>query len=178
MEKKEEDKEKKLSIRDADIVLGIILFGFFGWTAFESFRMSKERIDKGMATIYTAPGLVPLVISVLLLICIAYVIVYSFKKGGSIRVKDYLQFIKNSFSREETRSTFMVFLLLIVYIYLLIGKIPFIPATLIYMLSFLFLMKAGKPIVITVIGVFFSVAIVLFFYWTVGTYFPVGLFWW
>lgn len=171
-----EEKEKKLSVHDIDMILGIVLFIFFGWTAWKSVLMSKERIDKGLATIYTAPGLMPFIISILLLLCLAYIVVYSFKAGGRIRIKEYPQILKNSLSRETTRSALLVFFLLFVYIFILIGRIPFIPATLIYVFAFLFLFKAGKPIVLILVGLFFSVAVVYFFYLAVNTIFPAGLF--
>jgi hypothetical protein len=46
------------------------------------------------------------------------------------------------------------------------------------MLVSLFLFKAGKPATLIVVGIIFSVGIVYFFYRVVGTYFPVGLFFW
>lgn len=171
-----EEKENKTSIRDADIVLGIVLFIFFGWTAWKSILMSKERIDKGMATVYTAPGLMPFIISILLLFCLVYIIVYSLKNGGHIRIKEYPKIIKNSLLQEKTRSVLLVFFLLFVYVFILIGRVPFIPATIIYVLAFLFLFKAGKPIVLILTGVLFSVAVVYFFNLTVRTIFPGGLF--
>jgi len=177
MEEKDE-KEKKLSIRDADIVLGIVLILFFSWTAAESIRMSKERIDKGMATVYTAPGLMPLVISVLILVCVTYVVVYAFRNGGRIRIKEYFQIFKGSLSDEKTQATLLEFFLLSAYVFLLIGRLPFIPATIIFVLVSLFVFKAGKPLTLILIGVPFSVAVVYFFYRVVGTVFPVGLFWW
>ena len=177
MEEKEE-KNKKLSMRDMDIILGLVFFGFFGWTAYEAIRMSKERMDKGMATIYTAPGLMPLIMSILILICVTYVIIYAFKQGGRIRIKEYLHFFKSSFLDEKTRTTLLVFLSIFVYIFILIGRIPFIPATIIYVLASYYIFKAGKPLPLIIIGVTFSVGIVCFFHSVVGTYFPAGLFWW
>ena len=178
MEEKEDEREKKLSIRDVDIILGIILFAFFSWTAYEAIRMSKERIDKGMATLYTAPGLMPFIMSLLILICVVYVIIYAFRHGGRIRTREYFHLFKSSLSDEKTRTTLLVFFLIFVYIFILIGRIPFIPATIIYVLASYFIFKAGKPLHLIIIGVSFSVGIVYFFYRIVGTYFPAGLFWW
>jgi len=176
MEEEKEEDRKKLSIRDIDMILGIILIIIFGWTAIESIRMSKERMDKGMATLYTAPGLMPFIISILIIACIAYVIYYSYKKGGRLRIKEYPRLLKNSLMQEKARSVLLIFFLLFAYIYILIGRIPFIPATIIYVLAFLFVFKAGKPIVLILVGIAFSVGVVYFFYLTVSTVFPAGLF--
>jgi len=177
-EEKEKEDKKKLSIRDGDIILGIIFLLFFSWTALESIRMSRERIDKGMATVYTAPGLMPLIISVMILVCAIYVVVYAFMHGGRLRFREYFSIFKNSLSEEKTRATLLEFFLFFVFIFLLVGHIPFIPATIIYVLICLFVFKAGKPVPMILIGVAYSIGIVYFFSVVVGTVFPVGLFWW
>jgi hypothetical protein len=171
-----EKKEQKLSIRDIDIILGIVFFIVFGWTAWQSILMSKERIEKEMATLYTAPGLMPFIISILILICTAYVLIYSFKHGGRIRTTEYPLILKNCVSQKKGRSTLWVFFLVFVYVFFLIGNLPFIPATLIYVLFSLFLFKAGKPFILLIIGTLFSVGVVYFFAQIVGTAFPAGLF--
>jgi len=178
MEEEKKDERKKLSIRDIDILLGIVLVGFFTWTAVKSILMSRERIDKGMATVYTAPGLMPFIISTLIIICLIYVLVYAFKNGGRFRFREYFQIFKKSLSDEKTKATLLEFFLFFVYVFVLIGKLPFIPATIIYVLICLFIFKAGKPLSLIVIGVTYSIGVVLFFYRVVGTVFPVGLFLW
>lgn len=174
----ENQEPKKISYRDADILLSCVLIGIFGYTAWDSYRMSAERIGKKMATLYTAPGLIPFIVSTLIIICSGAVIVHAYRSGGRLRLAAFLEGAKGALRSEKGRSTIIVFLFLFAYIFILIGNVPFVYATLIYVLLSLFTFRAGRPVTLTIIGVLYSVGVVMFFARIVGTGFPVGLFVW
>lgn len=170
---------KKLSYRDVDILLSCGLIGIFGYTAWDSYRMSAERIGKKMATLSTAPGLMPFIVSILIIVCSVSVITHAARSGGRLRrPTDYFGALRGVFKDETGRSTLTIFSLLFLYIFGFIGNIPFVFATLLYVLLSLFVFKAGKPAGLVAIGVLYSVGVVLFFAKIVGTSFPVGLFIW
>ena len=159
-------------IRDADLLIGASLLIIFGWTAYESFRMSAERIAAGTATIYTAPGLVPFIISLIIIFCVISVIRRAISDGADLTFLSP-RGLKASYSVPGAFSAMIVMAFLSAYVFLLAPFVPFALSTFIFTAGFMLLYKAAKPVWIFVISFSFSLVVVNFFSIVVGVRFPV-----
>jgi len=167
--------EKTKKIRDADIPISIIFILGTIWTAYESIRMSYEMYSKGLATLYTVPGLFPFIVSVCILICSIVVLVNAVSVGGDIKFLSP-DALKKTFTSLQAFTPTIVMGLMVIYVFLLADRIPFVIATFIFIFLLMTIFKATKIIWIILIGASYSVAIVYFFTTVVGTQFPISLF--
>lgn len=168
-----EAKTKK--IRDADLVVSALFIAGSLWTAYESFRMSHEVYSKGLANLYTVPGLFPFIVSVAILGCSIYVFINALRVGGDLKFLMPSK-IKASFSSLEAFTPTIVFAALAVYVFILAERVSFDIATFIFVASLMAVFRAAKPIWIIIISAIYASAIVYFFGEIVGTSFPVSIF--
>jgi len=168
-----DSKTKK--IRDADLIISALFIAGSLWTAYESFRMSREVYTKGLANLYTVPGLFPFIVSVAILGCSIYVFLNALRVGGDLKFLLPSNIMK-SFNSLEAFTPTIVFVALVVYVYILAERISFDIATFIFVAFLMAVFKAAKLIWIIVISALYAAVIVFFFSEVVGTSFPVSIF--
>jgi len=167
--------EKTKKIRDGDIVISTVFIIGSLWTAYESIRMSHEMYTKGLATLYTVPGLFPLIVSLAILGCSISVLLNAFKVGGDLKFLSVTS-LKRTFSDFEAFIPAIVFGLMIIYVFILIERLPFVVGTFIFITSMMVVFKAAKSIWIVCISAIYSLIVVYFFTTVVSTSFPISLF--
>ena len=168
------DKKTK-KMRDGDILISSVMIVGSLWTAYESFRMSHEMYTKGLATLYTVPGLFPFIVSIAILGCSVAVLLNAFREGGDLK---YLRLssLKKSFSNFDALIPTIVFLLMGIYVFVMAERIPFEIATFTFVAVTLITFKAAKGVWAITISAIYSLVIVIFFTVIVGTSFPVSFF--
>lgn len=167
--------EKTKKIRDADIIISTIFIVGSGWSAYESLRMSHEMYSRGLATLYTVPGLSPFIVSICILVCSVVVLVNAIRVGGDLKFL-FPAALKKTFSSLQAFTPTIIMGMLCTYVFILVQRIPFTIATFVFITLLMTIFKATKVHWIIVIGVLYSVAIVYFFTTVVGTQFPIYLF--
>jgi hypothetical protein len=167
--------EKTKRIRDGDLVISSLFILGSLWTAYESLRMSYERYSQGLATLYTVPGLSPLIISLCILGCSVVVLVNAIRVGGDLKFLA-LRALKRTFSNIRALTPTIIVCLLCIYVFIFVERFPFSIATFIFIIIFMSLFRAARVYWIILIAALYSVAIVYFFSTVVGTRFPVSLF--
>lgn len=116
------------------IILGIIF-------AFEAYKMPWNGISGG--GVMAAPGLLPLLVSVILAICGIILIVSALREGARITKEDLRQTAHALVGRKAIRIYIML-LIIAGYIFGLIGRIHFALATFIFLSVFFLYVRAGK----------------------------------
>ena len=139
-----------------------------GWIIYESLRMSRDSLEKGIAELYTVPGLLPLVIASLVLGLCMFVLLHYLRKI-SIREYEWTRALKSLY------VPVLVFSMLFLYIFILIPNVPFVLATIIFTSLFMAVFNATSVLKITISSLVYSVLVVYFFIKVVGTRFPVTL---
>jgi hypothetical protein len=88
---------------------------------------------------YIAPGFLPTIVAVILMIMGLFLLINGLKSGGKISKKDIINIIQVIKSENFVKSVIMV-ALIIIYTFILIGRLPFFWATFIFLtISMLFL---------------------------------------
>jgi hypothetical protein len=168
------DKKTK-KMRDGDIVISTFFIVGSLWTAYESIRMSYEMYSKGLATLYTVPGLFPLIVSIAILGCSISVLLNALRVGGDLKFLSP-DSLKKTFSDFEAFIPAIVFGLLAVYVFVLVERVPFVIGTFLFISTMMVIFKAAKGIWIVSISAIYSLIAVYFFTAVVGTSFPISLF--
>jgi hypothetical protein len=164
--------QKTKKIRDADILISMALIAGCLWTAYESVRMSYRAYSRGFARLYTVPGLLPLIVSIAIIVCASLVIIRAFRDGGDLKFL-HPQRLQRVFSHFQAWTAIFVMGLLGLYVFLAIEYLPFTLATMLFLIAFMLIFRATKPVWILVISGLYAVAITYFFVTVVGTRFPV-----
>lgn len=167
--------QKTKKIRDADIIISLLLILGSAWFAYESLRMSYEVYSKGQATLCTVPGLLPFIVSTCILGSSIWVLINAIRVGGNLKFLSP-RAIKNTFSNSKAFIPTIIMGLMWVYVFVFIDRIPFIIATFVFITLFMTIFKATQWIRILLISALYSAAIVYFFTKVVGTQFPIPLF--
>jgi len=131
---------KKESLRKADVIFSIILICLSIYILIESLRMPVTGL-KGTVEqeFYIAPGFLPAIIAVILMIMGLFILINGLRSGGKISKKDIINIIQVIKSENFVKSVIMV-ALIIIYTFILIGRLPFFWATFIFLtISMLFL---------------------------------------
>jgi len=131
---------KKESLRKADVIFSIILICLSIYILIESLRMPVTGL-KGTVEeeFYIAPGFLPTIVTVILMIMGLFLLINGLKSGGKISKKDIINIIQVIKSENFVKSVIMV-ALIIIYTFILIGRLPFFWATFIFLtISMLFL---------------------------------------
>jgi hypothetical protein len=167
--------QKTKKIRDADIIIIILLILGTSWSAYESLRMSYEVYSKGQANLYTVPGLLPFIVSICILGSSIWVLINAIRAGGNLKFLSPRS-IKKTFSKFEAFIPTIVMGLMWIYVFIFINRIPFLISTFIFITLFMIIFKATQLIRILLISALYSATIVYFFTKVVGTQFPIPLF--
>ena len=139
-----------------------------GWIIFESLKMSRDSLDKGIAELYTVPGLLPLVIASLVVGLSLFVLLYYLRRI-SFREYAWARAVKTLY------VPVLVFSMLFLYIFILIPNVPFVLATIVFTSLFMAVFNATSILKISISSLVYSVLVVYFFIKVVGTRFPVTL---
>lgn len=137
-------QDKKL-LRKTDIYFGIFLFAASVVVFIEVLKMPVELSVAGGGTsaAYTAPGLMPGVVSLILMMLSIFLITGALKEGAQIKKKDFARTIA-WFKNEDSKRIVVSFIIIIIYIYGLLGRVSYYAATFLYLFSFMYYCKAGK----------------------------------
>jgi hypothetical protein len=125
-----------------DFISSIVLIAFGGLVLLESWRM--PRFEEQAANIYSAPGLVPGVLGVVLLLCGFIIFIRSLVLGGWR--------LTSADSKLEigvgARNVLITVAISSVYVLLLIGNLPFWLATTIYGFAYtaIFEYRSANPL--------------------------------
>jgi hypothetical protein len=131
-----------MDLRKADFITGIflILLGAGVLVLVAGFRWDLPTVRS--AGWYTAPGLVPAAVAGLLTLQGLRLAVFAWRNGGRPERED-LQRIRSRLAKPEVTRGALVAGLLSVYVFGLIGRVPFVPATLGFLTAFMLLFRAG-----------------------------------
>lgn len=109
--------------------------------AWQSYIMPWDGISGG--GVLAAPGLLPLIVSIILALSGIALVVGSVKEGTRITKGD----VKAAWAVATSKAALRIYVMLFiigVYIFVLIGRIHFFLATFIFLSSFFLFIKAGK----------------------------------
>lgn len=133
-------KDKNI-MRKMDIVFGVILVLLGMFFAWQSYKMPWNGISGG--GVLAAPGLLPLIISIVLMLCGVILIVSAVKEGTRITKED----LKAALKVLKSKAAVRIYVMLVIiagYIFGLVGRIEFTLATFIFLSVFFLYVKAGK----------------------------------
>jgi hypothetical protein len=160
-------KEHTNQIR-GHVLTAVGILAACGWIIYESLRMSRDSLEKGVAELYTVPGLLPLVIGTLVVGLSLFVILYYLRRI-SLGDFEWARVLKTMY------VPVLVFSMLFLYIFILIPNVPFVLATIIFTSLFMAVFNASSVLKISISSLVYSVLVVYFFIKVVGTRFPVTL---
>jgi len=128
-------------LRKADIIASLILIALGGLVLVKSYQMpwasQQASVEQSW---YISPGLFPLVISALLIVFSALVLVRAIKDGGLAGFAPYyLQRLRWLPSDLRVRRIMLMWLIMGVYIFALLGRLNYYIATSAFLLVFMLL---------------------------------------
>lgn len=156
--------QDKKTLRKTDIAFGAFLIILSIFTFVLAYRMPVKTtglIFSGQ-DFATAPGLLPMVISAILLLLGVILLVSAVREGARISRDDIRKVIARMKSPESGRMA-LICLIIIVYSFGLLKRIHFLAATFIYLAVFMFLFKAAHPAKIFILSVVTAGLIWFFF---------------
>lgn len=146
---------KKESLRKADVLFSIILIALGIYVLINSIKMPVTGLPGTVEQeFYIAPGFFPTIIAIVLMIMGLILLINGIRSGGMITKKDLENFIKFIKSQIFLKSIIMV-TLIVIYTFLLIGRLPFFWATFIFLASSMLFLRATswwKVIVISALS--------------------------
>jgi hypothetical protein len=158
--------EDKKILRKADIVFGTILILISSFFLFQSFKMPRTadilRAQNNREALLTAPGIMPALVSAILIILGILLIVGALKEGAKLTKED-LSKVKTWFGTVESKNTMIMFAIIVVYIFGLLGRLPYIVSTFIFLAAFMFIFKAASWKWVLFIAALTSIAIAFAF---------------
>ena len=171
----EDSTPRTRNIRRADLVVSPIMIVGGLWFAYDSIRISIETISAGHATIETSPGLFPLIISTLIVVTSIWVFVHALRSGARY---DFLRpvAVKAWASNRENWTPLIVMAFFVLYVFVLIGRIPFEFATAAFGVAMMATFKATKWRWIIVINAAYAAFVIYAFSNFAYTQFPLTFF--
>lgn len=158
-------------IRCGDLVISPLMIAGGLWFAYDSYQMSHAAIAAGKASIPTAPGLMPFVVSVLIIICSIYVLVNALISGADLSALRW-QRLKPVLADRENLTAPIVMGMFAAYVFVLIGNLPFVVATAVFGITMMAVFKATRWRWIVVINVAYAFFVVYCFTEFAFTKFP------
>ena len=150
-----EDKKRTAAI---DFVwgLGLVLFGAYVLVDALNMKVYNRFVD--------APGFFPTLVGAVIALLGGVLAFIGFKLGGARELKEVLNgaFIRKFVTAESTVRVVILTLIMVVYIYGLLGRVHFIAATSIYLLANFLYLKANKHWWVSVIIAVATSAIVYY----------------
>lgn len=135
-------EEKKTRNAAKDLVFGVLLVIFSVYIIISSFQM------KYFKTFFDGAGFFPLIIGCVLLALGAVLTFIGIKSGGFAELKGVFTaaFLKNFFTNNRTVRVLILLAMMAVYVYILLGTIPFIWATTLYLFVTFVYLKAFQKV--------------------------------
>jgi len=120
-----------------ELLLGLAMTAFSIFVIVEAVRMPQ----RGPGGLLMSPGFVPLLAGVVLLLLCSWLTVGAVRKGGYRQLGQSLQ---EGVADHENRRFLMILAIMALYIFGLLGRVPFIAATPIYYVLIFVYIKAGS----------------------------------
>jgi hypothetical protein len=151
-----------MHLRKADFITGVLLvfFGLGALVLVVGFRWDLPTVRA--AGWYTAPGVVPAVVAGLIVLLGVRLSVFAWRNGGRPESSDLMQ-IRSRLTDPEVVRGALVAGLLSVYVFGVVGRVPFVPATVGFLAAFMLLFRAGAWWKVIPIAVAMSLAVSLLF---------------
>ena len=135
----------KRNLLKAEIVFGAILVLVSGFFLIESIRIindsDKLRTTNAREAFLTSPGLMPLFLTSMLIILGIVLIIGAIKEVGGLSKED-LSVFKGWLKSMETKRSFIMLALIIIYTFGFLGRMPYIVSTFIFLTAFMLYIKA------------------------------------
>jgi divalent metal cation (Fe/Co/Zn/Cd) transporter len=166
---------KVRSIRQADLVVSTLMIIGGLWFAYDSLMIIIETVNSGHATISTSPGLLPFIISMLIVITSISVLRNAIRSGARptfLRLK----VIREWAGSFDNWTPLVVMAYFVIYVFGLIGRVPFVFATIAFGITMMVTFKATKLIWILLINICYVTFVIYCFTNFAYTKFPMNLF--
>jgi len=121
-----------------ELLLGLGITAFAVFVIVESLRMPQ----RGHLGVLMSPGFVPLFTGIVLLLLSAFLNLRALRSGAHRQVRTWLREV---FKREENRRFLFILAFMVLYVVVLLGRIHFIAATLIFHVLIFIYLKVGSP---------------------------------
>ena len=160
-------QKKRNAAKDFVSGIALVLFGIY--IIIESLNMKVYN------TFIDAPGFFPLIIGIVITVLGAILTVIGYKTGGVAELKEVLtgKFLKAFAKDDSTIRVLILLAMMVVYMYILVGRIHFILATSIYLTAnFLYLKALKRWWVSIIVAVVASVVIYYAFQLGLGITMP------
>ena len=133
-------EEKKARNAAKDLFCGVLLVLFGIYVIIDSLNMKVYN------TFIDAPGFFPTLIGAVLVLLGGILAFIGFKLGGARELKEVFSgaFIKEFIISDSTIRVVILVAMMVVYIYVLLGRVHFIIATSIYLIANFLYLKATK----------------------------------
>jgi len=133
-----------------DFVTSIVLSIVAAYVILDSIRMT---IDSG-EVLYYSPGLMPLILGCGLLVCTVGLFFRSIKdKGLSKNLEDLKQGISAFVKSDVVKKTAIGLIIMGIYVFVLLERLHFVIASLIFLIVFSLFLKSGSIIKIIILSV-------------------------
>lgn len=136
-------EENVTTLRKADLITSFILFAFGLFLLVESLKMPVEELTGSLEKWYTAPGVFPGFIGIVIMFESILLFSYGFKESNGITkadIKRALQFFKTSMFIRFA----IALVLLIMYICVMLGRVQYEISTFIYLFINMMVFKSEK----------------------------------
>lgn len=158
MEKNSDKPENTL--RPLDFVTSIILFLISIFIVWESMHINQEV----GGPIYSSPGLMPLFLGFMMLLCSVLLFIRSVKKVGiSGNLRDFKDWFAATMKTGDTTNILMGIGALAVFTFILLPRLPFLLSSFIFLVLLMKILKAGSYLKITIISIIVSVSVFTLF---------------
>ena len=156
-------KDKK-SLRKSDIVFGILLVAVSSLFLYLSVTMPTEGLKarNRAELVYTAPGVVPSLICIVLIILGIFLIIGTLREGARLKKTDFSAVLHWCVSKESQRM-WMIIGIFAVYIFVMIGRLPYMVSNFLFLTGFMVCFNAAKLWKILFISAFTTAIIVYSF---------------
>ncbi len=139
----EKEEAGRLKLLNADVLSALILFLLSLYVMAEGLRMILLE-DTGTDVWYYSPGIYPLFVGSVLLVLSGLLFIKKKKAGGKLVIRlDTLKSFQFRFDNVVTRIIIAIALLAL-YVFVLIGRIPFLFSTFIYLSATMIIFRDGK----------------------------------
>jgi hypothetical protein len=129
-------------LRKLDLLTGIIiaLFGLIVLLVTLSFRWDLPSVRQ--AGWYTAPGIVPAGVAIILILQGVGLTIQALRRGGTWQRGDLAR-VKETLASPAARRSALVASLLLVYVFGMVGRIHFTISSFLFLAAFMFIFRAG-----------------------------------
>ncbi|MCG8485414.1 MAG: tripartite tricarboxylate transporter TctB family protein [Clostridia bacterium] len=124
-----------------NIVYGLLLLLLSIFAIVESMRMPTYSHLEG---VYAAPGLVPLLLGITLLLMAIAILVPALRAGGWQQLKSSISKRNNKETSDSTKRMRLTVLYIGTYVFLLLGKLPYTISTSVFIFVYIYSFHKGE----------------------------------